>query len=828
MQENEVERQLVEERSRLAVVVDATDAGLWEWDVETGVAQVNARWAGMLGHTIAELAPIDIDTWVSRVHPSDRPQVRERLLEHYSGASDRHDFEVRVRHRDGAWIWVRSHGRVSKRDNDGRALVMHGVHLDVTACKVAEEELRTRKQVLERIGALAGVGGWELDVCSQALTWSDETCRLHDIEAGREVTVEEALAFYEPEGRRVIEGLLRHAATHGTPFDVELPMVSATGRPFWARSVGKVERDGTTPVRFVGAFQDVTARKAIEQELAESRQLLQTTLDSIGDAVITTDVDGNVRWLNPVAERMTGWSRAEATGRPIAEVFVVVDEDTRKAAVDPVAACIREGRVVEDQVKRLLLSREGQEFAIEDTASPIRHEGDKLLGVVLVFHDVSEQRRMTREMTHRATHDPLTGLVNRAEFETRLQRLALSLHDDGGNNAMLYIDLDHFKLVNDACGHSVGDQLLIQVSAMMRRCVRSRDTVARLGGDEFAVILEHCDVQQAQRIGQKLCDEMDDFRFTHDGRRFRLGASIGLIPFDRRWETIAAATQAADASCYAAKAAGRNRVHVWVDADAEVTARHGELQWVSRLEQALDENRFVLYGQRIEHIGKESTGLHCEVLLRLREPDGTIVPPGMFLPAAERFHLATRIDRWVIREVFARLDDRSNFANEIEMIAVNLSGHSIGDRAFHRDVVKMIRAASFDVRKLCFEITETVAVTNMADAKLFIDEVRRMGVKIALDDFGAGASSFGYLKSLPVDFLKIDGSFITGLLDDALDDAAVRCFREVARVVGVQTIAEFVERDDVHDVLRAIGIDMAQGYLIHRPEPLSAMTAELA
>ncbi len=820
------EDSLRDERTRLAAIIEGTNAGTWEWDLRSGESRVNERWAEVLGHSIEELGTVTIDTWASRVHPDDRQRIRFDLKEHLAGRSGHHEFEARMRHKDGSWVWMLGYGRVSDRDTDGRALVMRGVHLDISARKAAEDGLRVSQQFLERTGKLAGVGGWDLRLADNALTWSEETCRLHDLPHGHRPTLDEALAFYRPDARVPIRNAVRDAIEHGTSWDLELGLVSAAGRPFWARTVGAVEYEDGVAVRLVGAFQDVTARKAIEQELAENRQLLQTTLDSIGDAVITTDPDGAIRWLNPVAERMTGWSGSEAKGRPLAQVFVVIDEETRLAAGDPVAACIADGKGVGASLRLLLLSRNGQEFGIEDSASPIRDADERVLGVVLVFRDVSEQRRLTHEMTHRATHDPLTGLVNRAEFETRLHRLALSFESDQRASSLLYIDLDRFKLVNDSCGHAIGDLLLQQVSTMIRQCVRSRDTVARLGGDEFGVILEHCDVTHAQRIAQKMCDDMEAFRFLHDGQRFRVGTSIGLVPFDSRWTSLGAAVQAADASCYAAKAAGRNRVHVWVASD-DALARHDELQWVARLEQAIDENRFELYGQRIAPIGVDEGGLHCEVLLRLRNADGTLALPGAFLPAAERFHLATRIDRWVMREVFAWLSVTADVATDVEMIAINLSGRSIADRAFHRDVIAMIRAADFDVRKLCFEITETVAVTNFVDAKLFIDDVRRMGVKIALDDFGAGASSFGYLKSLPVDFLKIDGQFITGLLDNALDDAAVRCFREVATVVGVKTIAEFVERTDVHDLLRSIGIDMAQGYLIHRPEPLAALTAAM-
>ena len=824
----EAEARLAREHDHLAAIIRGTNAGTWEWNIASGEARVNARWGEILGYTLDELAPVTIDTWISRTHPVDRKVVSRHLREHFSGEREHHEFEARMRHKDGSWIWVLGYGQVSERDAAQRPLMMHGVHLDISARKRAEEALRFSQRALQRTSDVAGVGGWEIDLATQEITWSDETCRLHDVEPGHRPDMERAIAFYEPEARPLVEHAVQQGIDQGTPWDLELPLRSATGRRFWARVVGAAEFENGVAVRLVGAFQDVTARKSIEHQLVENRQLLQTTLDSIGDAVITTDIHGFVRWLNPVAERMTGWTKDEASGQPLARVFVILNEETRMAAPDPVAACISQGKIVGLANKTLLLSRNGDEFAIEDSASPIVDPSGDLHGVVLVFHDVSEQRRLSHEMTHRATHDPLTGLVNRAEFEARLDRLARALQFDDRGNSLLFIDLDQFKIVNDACGHTAGDQLLKQVSGLMRDCVRGRDTVARLGGDEFGIILEHCNVAQAEQIAQKLCDLMEDFRFTHDGRRFRVGTSIGLVPFDTRWRTVAAAMQAADAACYAAKDAGRNRVHLWVDSDAGLAARHGDMQWVSRLELALDENRFELYGQRIEAIDGASSGLHCEVLLRLVEPDGTLVLPGVFLPAAERFHLATRIDRWVVQQVFSQMESDPDFEEQIGMIAINLSGHSIGDRAFHRTVIEQIRAASFDVRKLCFEITETVAVTNFADAKKFIDEVRAMGVKVSLDDFGAGASSFGYLKHLPVDFLKIDGQFITDLLDDALDDAAVRCFREVARVVGVVTIAEFVERQEIRELLGAIGIDMAQGYLIHRPEPLRSLTPHFA
>ena len=427
------------------------------------------------------------------------------------------------------------------------------------------------------------------------------------------------------------------------------------------------------------------------------------------------------------------------------------------------------------------------------------------------------------EMSYRASHDPLTGLINRSEFEARLQRLLQTSRADRSRHALLYIDLDQFKLVNDACGHSAGDQLLQQVAQLLTDAVRHRDTLARLGGDEFAIILEHCTSDQAQRAAQLVCDRMESYRFLHDGQRLRVGASIGLVPVDARWATPAAILQAADTACYAAKEAGRNRVHTWHDTDPALRTRHGQMQWANRVELALDENRFVLYAQRISALCATAGQDHAEVLLRMVDADGSLVLPGAFLPAAERFNLVTRIDRWVLRRVLAWMHTTPD-AQGLNMLSVNLSGQSIGDRAFHRWAIGQLQGAGPALcARLCLEVTETAAVTNLADAAVFITQVRALGVRVALDDFGAGASSFGYLKSLKVDFLKIDGQFIRDLIDDPLDEAAVRCFADVARLVGLQTVAEFVDNAPVLERLRGLGIDFVQGFLLHRPGPINEL-----
>jgi diguanylate cyclase (GGDEF)-like protein len=438
---------------------------------------------------------------------------------------------------------------------------------------------------------------------------------------------------------------------------------------------------------------------------------------------------------------------------------------------------------------------------------------------------IQQLRETSGEMHYHATHDALTGLVNRSEFEVRLRRVLQKAGEDRSEHALLYLDIDQFKLVNDSCGHAIGDQLLQEVGKLFATTIRARDTLARLGGDEFAIILEHCPAEQAQRVAQQICEAMSNFRFSHDDRSFRVGASIGLVPVDDRWTTTAAIMQAADASCYAAKEAGRNRVHLWLDTDTAIRVRAGEMQWAMRIEQALDQNQFVLHAQRIEELGSQSEGIwaqgiRAEALLRMMQEGGDLASPGAFLPAAERFHLASRIDRWVLQHALAWLQALPD-VRAIRTLSINLSGQSIGDRAFHRHAIESFRDAGPRIcGQVCVELTETAAVTNMADAAVFIRQIRALGVQVALDDFGAGASSFGYLKTLPVDYLKIDGQFVRDLVDDPMDEAAVRCFSEVARIVGVKTVAEFVDRPEVLAKLRAMGIDYAQGFLLHRPAPL--------
>ncbi len=433
------------------------------------------------------------------------------------------------------------------------------------------------------------------------------------------------------------------------------------------------------------------------------------------------------------------------------------------------------------------------------------------------MRDVSDKRRATAEVSFRASHDALTGLVNRGEFEHRLHHLL----ESGHHGALMCIDLDHFKLVNDRCGHAAGDEVLRQVSTILREAARDTDIVARLGGDEFAILLPDCSLESAQRKGQAICDRLEIERFAHGEQRFRVGASIGLAPVGGALADLQSIMQAADGCAYAAKDAGRNRVVAWCDG-RDIGEVHAHGRWAERIQRALDNDGFELFGQQVVPLQSDTGAFKLEVLLRMRNEDGSLAAPGAFMPAAERHHLMTRVDRWVLDKTLEWMSAK-HFDGALQRVAVNLSGQSVADPNFRAWALQSLEEAGRDLcSRLTLEITETVAIARLEEAAEFVGGLQRTGASVALDDFGAGASTFGYLKSLPVDYLKIDGQFIRHLMTDPLDQAAVRCFVDVARAVGVRTVAEHVETEEVLVRLRELGVDFAQGYLLHRPEPLDA------
>ena len=580
---------------------------------------------------------------------------------------------------------------------------------------------------------------------------------------------------------------------------------------------GRVDKDGRL-LRLIGVELDVTERKIYEDALFREKESAQIALQSIGDGVITTDANSIIDYINPVAEALTGWRLEDAMGRALDEVFRAFHEETCEPLENPLAQAVRRVRPIKSVRPVLLIRKDGNELYVESTAAPIRDGGGLIGGGVLVFHDVSESRELNRRLSYHASHDLLTGLVNRREFESRVERALKSAKAREASYALVYVDLDQFKIINDTCGHAAGDTLLGQVGALLKAKVRWRDTLSRLGGDEFGILLESCTLDDAMRTAEVLREAVRGFRFTWEDRVFRLGASIGVVPITADNEDVASIISAADSACQAAKEAGRNRVHSFAENDIELMRRRREMQWAARINAALEEGRFELYRMMIQPLQRVETGLHYELLLRMRDENGRMVSPADFIAAAERYGITTSIDRWVIENAFRWLLSDSDEREKLDLCAINLSGQSLGDDKFLPFVIEQFHKFGIEASKICFEITETAAVANFSQANRFIHALKELGCKFSLDDFGTGLSSFGYLKHFPVDFLKIDGSFVREILHDPIDREMVRSINEIGHLTGKLVIAEFAENAEIIQMLTSLGVDYAQGYGIGQPQ----------
>jgi len=594
-------------------------------------------------------------------------------------------------------------------------------------------------------------------------------------------------------------------------------------RLFWVRYAAKplFAECGTVSSVLIEGFA-IDDQKQVELLLLEEKERFQTTLESIGDAVIATDNECNVTYMNPVAEALTGWREARAIGHPLEQVFFIINELTGETAKNPARRCIEEGRILGLANHTGLLHKDGHTISIEDSAAPIRQANGNIIGAVLVFHDVTEARSMAKELEFHANYDALTGLVNRRQFEQKLKEAMVTVRETHRDYALLYLDLDQFKLINDTCGHSAGDELLQVLVGLIKPRMRGSDLLARLGGDEFGVLLENCPANKAFDIANEVRTIIEEFRYAYGDVIFNLGVSIGVVNLMDIWDIKAVdPLKLADTACYAAKDAGRNRVHVYRVNDAEFELRQGEMSWVSKISAALDKHSFTLYCQPILPL----TNAHkpgIEILVRmLDEKTGGIIAPGVFLPAAERYDLIEKLDRWVIENSFAFFQQHDYFLNGLGYCSINLSGRSIGSEDFLRFLQSMFIKTKVPYNKIAFEVTETAAIQNLNFANTFMAQMQNLGCEFFLDDFGAGMSSFAYLKQLPVNKLKIDGLFVRDIHDDAIDHAMVKSINDVGHAVGMQTIAEFVETDEVLRLLKELGVDYVQGYRISKPLALN-------
>jgi len=556
-------------------------------------------------------------------------------------------------------------------------------------------------------------------------------------------------------------------------------------------------------------------RKLALGETLMEKERAQVTLHSIGDGVITTDHLGCIDYMNPVAEALTGWRYHQAMGLSMEAVLHLEEEQSGNVISDPAMRCLSEQRVIAPKTDNVLISRNGTRYSIQGTAAPMIDAQGNIIGVVLVFKDVSDSRRMQKMMVHQATHDPLTGLVNRSEFEERLEKALLSAKDFENTHAMLYLDLDQFKIVNDTAGHVAGDELLKQISSLLAGQLRGRDTLGRLGGDEFAVLLENCPVSKAHKVADMLINVVREYRFVWDQKTYQVGVSVGIVPITAESTTRKQLMHDADQACYVAKDLGRGRAHTHTEADSELANRLSEKLQRSDISDALANESFLLLYQPIIALDPEQTRLHtrAEVLLRMLDENNNVITPGAFLPAASRFGLMPQIDRWVIGRVFEAYP-HIFMQNPDLVLSLNLSAASIADESLAEFILQMFEKTVVKPHQICFEIAETAFSHNLANASRLIKRLQTIGCSFALDDFGSGLASFAALKDLQMDFVKIDGNLIRNLCSDEIDCTMVESINAMAHLLDIKTIAESVDGEAALEKLKSIEIDYAQGYYL--------------
>jgi diguanylate cyclase (GGDEF)-like protein/PAS domain S-box-containing protein len=807
---------LKESEQRYRRLMETLPAIVYRYSYHKGANYWSPQVKTILGYSEQDLKENSF-LWHESIHPDDIPMVDKAIAEFKVGVPI--NLIYRIRDINGNWLWF--HDRSIGRHDLDEDIIIEGIATDITELKNAEQSLQENEQKYRLLVENQTDMVVKVDLEGRFQFVSPSYCKVFG-KSEAELIGNTFMPLVHEEDRQATAQAME--ALYLPPHECYLEQRAKTDDGWrWLAWADKAVLDETgNPVSIVGVGRDISAQKTLEIALLKEREKALVTLHSIGDAVITTDENGIVEILNPIAETLTGWSANEAVGQPLKDLFHIIDEETRKPLQDPVERCLSEGQIVSLASHTILVSRSFDEHSIEVSAAPINMDKSEVMGVVLVFKDVSEARKLSQQVSYQATHDALTGLINRTEFERRLKRIIETAHTQATQNVFCYLDLDQFKLVNDTCGHVAGDELLRQLGSILEQHIRTRDTLARLGGDEFGLLIEHCSIQEAQGIADNLIKVLGDFSFPWEDHSFKIGVSIGMVSVDQQSKGMGDILRAADSACYMAKEQGRNRAHVHQEDDEELARRHGEMQWAVRIPRALEDQRFQLYIQKILPIQAENQhkAHHYELLLRMEDEMGKLVMPGAFLPAAERYNLSDRLDRWVISRIFHWFQNHPEQLEQLNLCAINLSGLSLSNETFLPFVIEEMEKFGITPRKICFEITETVAIANLSSAIGFISSLRELGCHFALDDFGSGLSSFAYLKNLPVDFLKIDGLFVKDILDDPMDLAMVKSINEIGHVMGKQTIAEFVENAAILEKLKEIGVDYAQGYGIGRPIPI--------
>ena len=806
----QTEKKLAEETQRNNIIVESSPDGFCILDSSGAIEEVNPAYCQMLEVNEEDLIGNNFNNLTAENSPNNTGRILEKIIQNGFGR-----YDLIQKNNSDQLVFMEVIGRhVTSEDHDFIYLFLR----DISERKHAEEALNQFKNTLDQ--TLDSV----FMFCPTTLkfTYANEGAIRHlgyNSETLLTMTPVDIKPEFNDQGFRELISPMMTGEHKVLSFETIHESVEGKRIPVEI-FLQYIQVENNEP-RFLAIVRDVSERREAQAKLNEQKERAMVTLASIGDGVITTNVAGGIEFMNHAAEDLCGMSLKEAKEKPLSEVCNLVDESTLREIDDPVArALLKNGPIALSHNLVLQNVINKKRYLVEVVVSPIFDNEEKIMGTVLVLHDTTELRGMAQQLSYQATHDSLTGLINRREFEVRLKTAFDSVKNDGHESVLFYMDLDQFKIINDTCGHLAGDKMLLEITRIFSGCVRDADVLARLGGDEFAVLLEHCHVEQALQVAKKIHDEISLFRFSWASNIFEVGVSIGIVPINDSVVSITDLLSAADSACYVAKEKGRNAKHIYISGDKALAQHHGQMKWYQRIQHALDEERFELYMQEIKPVNGNMSS-HAEILLRMNEVNGSVVSPIKFLPTAERYHMIMEIDRWVIRSVLSIINKPdSRLALLKGVCAINLSGQSLGHEIFLDYVLSQFELYKVDGNLICFEITETAVISNISQARKFMHEMKKKGCKFSLDDFGSGLSSFSYLKNLDVDYLKIDGSFVKNILNDKHDYNMVSTINHLGHSLGLKTIAEYVENSDLATALQDMGVDYIQGYAIDMPSPV--------
>ena len=695
---------------------------------------------------------------------------------------------------------------------------------DISSYKILQQQHEQYKKKFNTVIRAASEGIWEWSkLKDNSNWWSQPMFTLLELDAD---TVSPSLELLQrlmhPKERKIFDYLLETDIHFSQHFSIECRLtVKEKGfRWFRIKAVAAFDANGDLN-KLIGSLVNIHAEKNSRLQLQQEKDKAVATLHSIVDAVITTDADGIIEYENSAAERLTGVPRTEMRGKPIDSVIKFYKEHSVDGIENPVNQCLHTGKQMKNKIYADMLDKDGARYTVQVMATSLVRKDGEVFGAVLVLNDVTNIRILSRRLKYQASHDILTKLINRSEFEKRVRNAIGLAHNKKLNSSVLYIDLDRFKLINDICGHAAGDELLKQVAKLLSSIVDKNSSVARMGGDEFAVLMEKVELSQAEETAKKILNSLAAYRFSWSDKSFSVECSIGMAEICPSCDGLSYILNAVDSACYLAKEHGRNCIRKYSEGDDTIIERKGQDYWIQQFDKSLENDSFVLYAQRIISLPKnQSKQASIEVLVRMLDDNGGIIPPNAFLPAVERYDRAYKLDRWIIEKVFQYMNTYEKRLKNINKISINLSGQSMAEDGLLAYIQDKAQKYGVNSKKICFEITETAAIANLTTAIDLITKLKEEGFLFALDDFGSGLSSFAYLKSLPVDFLKIDGIFVKDIQTDKVNYAMVKAIHDMSAVLNKQTIAEYVENEAVVELLIKIGIDYGQGFHLGKPEPI--------